>query len=243
MKPTPKHHSALDHFLQTGEIPDDLLPFFSQQGEFDPEPFAVDESPGFFDAIKDIIVPSDRISRTEPDGTTILLTSLLEDINTEEMDISYHEIHGSVFCPNQKKIDAPNLTSIGGNADFCSATELNVPKLKTVGGYLSTESTKMLQSVEYVGGTIHAGYTTDFEAPALLDAGGIQTYDPYFVSGRGELENFYAPKLHTIRGPLLTDSRHIHLPSLRSCGPILNYAPYEHEVADTEHEFLAPKID
>jgi len=96
-------------------------------------------------------------------------------------------------------VELPKLTSVGGYLSIYSNVELQVPKLTSVGGYLYIYSNVELQAPKLtsVGGDLSIYSNVELQAPKLTSVGG-----DLYISSNVEL-----PKLTSVGGDLYIYSK------------------------------------
>lgn len=207
-----KTDGAFTHYKETGEIEDELLPFFNQNGTWDPMWAPGDKEN--FPPIRKEVVPTERITRKNHNGDVDLLTSLHQR-DTRSLEIPFHSILGNLHAPYVTYINAPELTTIEGRVYIRTCCEFNAPHLNHTGGCLDSSQAKkvmvpnltyagdylavgseevVLEKLRFTAGNFHAPKAKKLIAPNLVHIGGALEIN--------DVKVFHAPRLKEVAGPL-----------------------------------------
>lgn len=223
----------LKHILQcvdTGIIPDVLLPFYDQTGVWrgDSITWRIPTPKQKVHAMRSIRLPRGRRITSGKTGE-VLLTSYWASTD-HSATLPYSEIQGSLVIAEDSELEAPYLHMVGGHFEICSDRTVHVPNLETVGGdfeamqgnsvyapYLRKVQGGMMvrgqipPNIKTVGRRLTIYSVDEVEMRQLSHVGGyVSAYDT---------TSFSAPLLTHVGGHLLLhEARYVNLPSLESVG-------------------------
>lgn len=225
---------ALKKFNETGEVSPLLMHRFDQNGKFrltiDKNKRGHEKTLELVKAIKDFNLPAEKVSSTTPTGGKILNTGFY-DKDSLQVAADWEVIKGGIMLHLAKSASFPNLVTCGGlirarsaqvflapnleeshGIELPDAEEINIPKLKRIGGSLSTNATTIiLPSLAIIDGSIDAKSTKVFEAPNLEKAWSIDLL---------HTKKLEFPKLKEVRGILQSMAKVLLAPKLLSVGDL-----------------------
>ncbi len=215
----------------TGIIPDELIPFYDQNGKWRGDSISwVSTAPkAALKAIRESHLPESRRTATSRSGP-ILLTALFWR-SKQPLTICYAEIKGSLIVSTSVKIHAANLRRVGGHVIIRSSHKIYLPNLRTIGGKFECAKGFLLNAprlrevgeacrligvvppkLERVGGTMTSYWAFNWEAPCLKTVAGALLFH--------RAETVIAPMLEGVMGNLVVDSltRKLTMPRLKYIG-------------------------
>lgn len=221
----------IETYLATGEIPDDLIPYYDQNGRWLGAPciwFQTRRNP-HLDRIKSSHLHASRRTCKDRSGTILRTSfawrgkrrpqltysaikgSLIVDSNVIIHAACLRHIGGRLMTTTDKRAYLPNLRIVGGHFEAMRTFDLHVPRLRHVGG-----RAKMLgyipPQLTTVGGSLGLYWCFAAESKNLKSVG------EYLCLTKAEAVSFSA--LESIGGGfLLTMATHsVHAPKLQSIG-------------------------
>lgn len=237
----------IETYLATGEIPDDLIPYYDQNGRWLGAPcicFHIKRNPHLA-RVKTSYLHESR--RTCADRTgTILRTSftwrskspllvkhsaihgsLIVDSNAAIHGACLRHIGGSLITTTNKRVYLPFLRTVGGHFEAMGTFDLHVPRLKHVGG-----RAKMLGNIPPLLTTV--GRCLGIYWCFAAESKQLKSVGDYLCLTKAEVVRF--PELQTIGGGfLLTLLTHVvHAPKLQSIGGDL--------IAGAAHDLRLPAL-
>lgn len=221
----------IEKYLETGEIHDDLIPYYDQHGKWIGTPYIwhyYKRNPHLA-KIKTSYLKESRRTYLDRTGTILrtsfvwrgksrlhlnysgILGSLIVGSGIAVHAASLRQIGGNFTAITNKRIYLPNLKTIDGNLDAMKTFDLHVPRLQHVGG-----RAKVLGNIPpmltTVGRSLGLYWSFSPESKHLKHVG------DYLCLTKAEVVNFH--ELETIGGGfLLTLLTHVvHAPKLTSIG-------------------------
>lgn len=221
----------IETYLATGEIPDDLIPYYDQNGRWLGAPyvsFQINRNPHLARVKISYLHESRRTckgrtgtilrtSYTWRSKSRLQLTysgiqgSLIVDSNAIIHAACLRHIGGSLMATTDKRVYLPNIQTVDGHFECMSTFDLHVPRLRHVGG-----RAKML-------GTVPPRLTTVGKSLGVYwafaaESKHIKSVGDYLCLTKAEVVRF--PELETIGGgfflSLLTHV--VYAPKLQSIG-------------------------
>ncbi|MCB1129608.1 MAG: hypothetical protein KDN05_00665 [Verrucomicrobiae bacterium] len=178
------------HYKRTGEIRDELVPFFDQSGMWlgDLQLWQLNTHLDMLDRMRGAVLPVSRRTVRCRAGLR-LLTSFVWD-EPEPAWITYVEVGGSIRLSTKARVYAPNLRCVGGSLVSKTNAKVDFPQLRNVNGDLDV------------------GTGVKFHARRLRQVGGNMTVPEYDF-----------PFLRAVGGSLVIPwARSISAPQLRTVG-------------------------
>ena len=149
--------TSIEHYSRTGEILDDLLPYFRQSGRWvgDCRNWPKTTYRMASAVMHSAVLAESRRTAVNDQGEPILRTSF-HWRKRRDVEIPWFEIAGSIKVKSLETISAPNLRSVGGYIFSCSDSEVCLPNLLRVGGDLDFQGTRKLHvpQLTEVGGSL-----------------------------------------------------------------------------------------
>ena len=90
-------------------------------------------------------------------------------IVSDDMEVDFEDITGSLTIETGVKFKAKNLKKVGGDLCIHSNATLNVDKLETIGGDLYIHSNATLPKLETIGGYLYIYSSATLSAPNLIN--------------------------------------------------------------------------
>ena len=204
----------IESFAKSGEIHDDLLPFYDQDGKWCGGPWIWirDKLIPYYELIKSSCLSSSRRTKRGRYGT-VLRTSFIWR-GDGKIDLNYTTIEGAFivegnasihacnlrhvagsFCSTTtKKVYLPNLVEVGRHYEMMHSFSVYAPRLRRVGGRLKTIG-KIPPRLESTGESLALFWSFNAESKSLRHVGG------YLILAKAEEVRF--PKLESIGGRFL----------------------------------------
>ncbi|MCP5543861.1 MAG: hypothetical protein H7A49_08135 [Akkermansiaceae bacterium] len=234
-------------YALTGEIPDDLISFFSQDGRWlgDRRSWRRSTYVIALKRMRHAVLPAARRTARCRSGQRLLTSLVLR--NRRPVVIPYCEVAGSIHVSADVTISAPHLRSVGRHFNTSTTALVDLPQLLRVGGDFHARAScelnaRRLQRVDgdmgitgydfpvlqVVGGRLSIGWGCRIQTPHLRSVGG--TLQACAVS------SFEAPLLQTVGGDLITASLTlvVAVPVLESIGGSL--------LVDWTEVIVAPRL-
>ena len=192
MIPDHKVVDAIKHFARTGEIKDQIVPFFDQNGRWfgNRRNWLKSTSKIATVVMHQVALSESRRTGINGRGEPILMTSFvwkkrravvvpwyevrgsiriksLESIVADNL----HSVGGDFYSDTDAKVSLPNLRRVGGNFDFQATVRLHAPALAEVGGSLLIVECQ-LPKIEIVGNRLWGAWTGSLQLPNLRSVGG-----------------------------------------------------------------------
>lgn len=183
---------SIEHYTRTGEIQDNLVPFFRQTGRWvgDCRNWSKQTYRMASSIMHQAVLPCERRTTVNARGESILRTSF-HWRKRRDVVIPWFEVLGSIKIRSLEGISAPNLRSVGGDLYSCTDSEARLPNLQRVGGDLDLQgcpnpSVPMLTAVggsllviecdlpnlETVGNRFWGFWSNSLNLPKLRSVGG-----------------------------------------------------------------------
>lgn len=242
-------------YAATGQIHDDLVPFYDQHGKWHGAPFIwfhIRTVPRL-NIIKSSYLPASRRTLKERQGTMLRTSfiwrgdenvrmtytriggSMIVEGNAIVHAACLRDVGGSLISSTNKRVYLPNLRTVGNHFQMMKTFDLKITRLRQVGG-----SAKMLgqfpPQLKTVGGSLGVYWCFTAESKSLKQIGG------YMVLTKAESIRF--PVLESIGGSLLLTLlvKSIDVPKLQSIGGDF-FAPCASHICARALRVIGGKVD
>jgi len=184
--------NSIKHYARTGEIQDEIVPFFRQSGRWvgDSRNWNKSTYKMASKIMHSAVLPAVRRTAVNAQGDPILLTSFHWN-KRRDVEIPWFEVRGSIrirsleafsakflrtvagyiYSCTDKTVSLPNLHRVGGDFDFHGTQKLHTPYLTDVKGSLMVTECD-LPNLETVGNRFWACWTGPLHVPKLRSVGG-----------------------------------------------------------------------